>query len=111
MAKVPAKPEAKPRPPKSSSFDVPALFANEVHVMSGPGFVRIGFAESSPSQTRYVSAVAMTAANALELSETLERLARQAIMQNVEHLRAEFGPEEDGEEGEAEDSENNADQS
>lgn len=103
-AKAPPAPKAASRP-KSSSFDVPALFVNEVHVMSGPGFVRIGFAESSPSQLRYVSAVAMSAVTAQELSETLARLANQAIMQNVEHLRAEFASEEEIDEGDESDAE------
>jgi hypothetical protein len=73
--------------------------------MSGPGFVRIGFAESSPSQRRYVSAVAMSAATAQELSDTLARLAKQAFVQNVEHLKAEFVSEEDGDEGDENDAE------
>lgn len=89
MAKTPAKTRA-PASKKPTSFDVPALFVNETHVMAGPGFIRIGFAESSNTEKRYVASVAMSAGIAVDLAEKLQLLAEQAYKLNVEVLQVEF---------------------
>lgn len=94
MTKAPAK---RPRviPPEAESFDVPSLFVNHTHVMAGPGFIRIGFAEQSKNRTHYVTAVAMSATTARRLAKELHQIADQVFRQNVDLIQATLEEEDD----------------